>query len=121
MRTDYRIIRVYHLGQGYRNNQNSQPFLGWPFMVDYTPDNKSGVFYLSEGDTHNGNGCFMNAARVLEPVWREHLETAGTSWLLPILERIVGGETVPEREILEAYAAVHGAEPKADEMTIYVG
>ncbi len=121
MRIDYREIRVYHLGEGFRNGQNGQPFFGWPYRVDYTPDNATGVFYLSEGDGRNGNGSFMDAARLLEPVWREHLETAGVSWLIPLLERVVGGEVIAEREVLQTYAAVHGSEPEVGEMVIYVG
>lgn len=107
------IFLVYKLGEGYPIH-NGQPLYAWPYRVDYLPDYPNGVFYLSEGDTRNGNGSFFAAHQVLGSRWRDHVATAGVLWLVPLLERIAHGEDVDREEILKAYQQVHGTLPPTE-------
>ncbi len=102
---------VYRLGDGCPTRADGTPLYSWPLRVDYAPGHPSGDFYLAEGDARNGNGGFFRAADVLQEHWRGHLETTGTLWLVPLLERMARGEAVAPAEVLGAYARVHGAPP----------
>jgi hypothetical protein len=110
--------RVYHLAKGYGTTRDGSPLPSWPYEVDYTPGCPRGEFFLSEGDARNGNGSFFPAAAVLQPQWRAHLETAGALWLLPLLERMAGGEAVLDTEVLDAYGQVHGNQPPSEEWNL---
>lgn len=85
-------------------------FGGGHCAVDYAPGNKSGEFYLSSGDARNGNGTYLTALEALSITWRGDLDAAGASWLVPILERIAGGETVSPEQMFQAYRAQHGGQ-----------
>lgn len=108
-------LLIYHLGIGYGTTRDGKPLRSWPYGVDYAPGCPRGEFFLSEGDARNGNGAFFAAADVLNPQWRAHLETAGVLWLLPLLERMISGEAVPDSEVLDAYRQVHGNPPPSEE------
>lgn len=110
--------RVYHLGKGYTTTRDGKPLRSWPYEVDYTPGCPRGEFFLSEGDARNGNGAFFAAADVLNGEWRAHLETAGALWLLPLLERMAGGQAVSSAEVLDAYRQVHGEPPPSEEWNL---
>lgn len=112
-------ITAYKFGEGYGTLPNGQIVHGWPYIVHYTPESKSGDFYLSEGDGRNGNGSYFASAVLLEPRWRSHLETSGTLWLIPLLERREAGETVSPREFLDAYQAVHGEPAPVEQWPVY--
>ena len=87
----------------------------WPFMVDYAPGRMGGEFCLSSGDGRNGNGTFLSPSEALLPQWRRDVEEAGALWLVPLWERMVAGELLGVAEILVAYNAVYGSEPRAEQ------
>ena len=95
-------------------------FGGSHYAVDYAPNNKSGEFYLSSGDARNGNGTYLTAREALGITWRGDLNAAGALWLLPILERIAGGETLSPEQVFHAYRAQHGGQsPKSEEWPMW--
>lgn len=96
----------------------AQSFGIYPYAVDYAPGHEAGEFYLSSGDARNGNGCFLTAREALEPQWRRDLESAGALWLVPLLERIAGGEAVTAAQVLDAYRAQHGEKPESEQWPI---
>ena len=101
-------MTVYKLAQGGDG--------AFSFAVDYAPGNTSGEFYLSSGDGRNGNGTFLTAREALAINWRGDLDAAGALWLVPILERIAGGETVLPEQVFHAYRAQHdGESPKSQQ------
>lgn len=115
MTDDRTKLRVYALGEGYHTKRDGTPLYSWPFSVDYAPGHPAGEFYLAEGDARNGNGGFCRAHEALQIHGRGHLETTGTLWLVPLLERMARGEAVAPAEVLDAYAQIHGGPPPSQE------
>lgn len=113
------VYEVYLLGKGYGTGADGKPVYFYPYTLHYAPGHPSGEFFLAEGDARVGNGGFVPAARLLEPMWRAHLEITDTLWLLPLLERLVRGETLPAAEFLDVYRSVHGSPPPREEWPQY--
>lgn len=109
---------AYKLGEGFATRADGSPLVGWPYQVYYSPGHPRGDLYMAEGDARNGNGNFFPAARILEPLWRDHLTAAGVLWLLPLLERMARGEAVTADEVLAAYRREHGAEPPTESWAV---
>lgn len=112
-------VQAYLLAQGYMMGLDGKPIYSWPYRVHFTPGYKPGDFCLSSGDARNGNGSFMSAATALETQWRGDLESAGALWLVPLLERMAGGEEVPASEVFAAYKKVHGKKPRLEEWQVF--
>ena len=113
-------VTVYELGTGYPITKEGKPLLSWPYIVYYAPGHKTGDFYVGDGDARNGGGTFINARDLLAIEWKGHLNIAGASWLVPILERIAGGETTEPSMVFAAYKQVHGKTPPIEEWNIWM-
>jgi hypothetical protein len=71
---DFSGRTVYRFGEGCPMGADGRPLYSWPYTLHYTPGRPEGEFYAAEGDGRNGNGTFLSAGRLLEPMWRTHLE-----------------------------------------------
>jgi len=111
-------LLAYLLAEGHPTGSDGEVLFLLPYRVHFTPGHKTGDFCLSAGDGRNGNGTFMTAATALEPEWRGDLESVGALWLLPLLQRMAGGEAVPASEILGAYKKQHGKKPRLEEWQV---
>lgn len=83
----------------------------WPYGVGYDPFDSERPFILWEGVAHGAVGGSFTAKQVLDDSFSDHRRASGTEWILPLLQRVAGGEQVSVEEILKAYRAHHGAEP----------
>lgn len=114
MRGETQTLVVYKLGEGYGRTPEGTRLFTCPEIVYYTPSYPGADFYLGDGDTRNGGGTFVGTSQMLQPQWRRHLELAEVLWLVPLLERMAGGETVEASEVFRAYKQAHGTKPPSE-------
>lgn len=90
--------------------RTGDPFV-YPYEVDLYFDDLGVRVALGEGVAHGAHGGVFTVIEALAPHWVEHLRKAGAEWLRPYLERMVLGEQVPEREIVDHFVRLHGRAP----------
>ena len=101
-------MRYYRLAEGATVRSGGE----WPYEVDICFDGVSRPVGLSEGKCHGAAGGDFTAAQALDPVWDEHFELAGGTWLRPYLARMAAGEPVTAEEVVGRYVALHGRQPE---------
>lgn len=108
------MARYFNLGHGTKSAAYTDNF-PWPYDIDVCFEPVLHPIAISEGVGHNSAGCLLTAAEALSPQWAQHFEVTRSSWLIPHIQLLSQGTTLPKEEILKHFVALYGKEPDSYE------
>ena len=93
----------------------------WPYEVALCFERVDRPVGFAEGVGHGNGGGIFTAQEALQPQWHEHLSITNGEWLLPFIEQLAAGQSLPSKEMLSLATAKLGQAPESYEYHGYIG